>query len=168
MDDGLRDLTARQEGLKAFMRLYPQGVTVVTTWVGDRAYGMTVSSFTSVSMNPPLVLIAIDRSANSYKAFTEAQMFAIHILSSSQALLSEIFAGRQKNHDKFKDVNYKEGPEKVPLLNDTLAYLVCRRYRIYEAGDHDLIICEVLDVVIKNPDLKPLIYRNRAYTTVAS
>ncbi len=168
MDVGQRDLAARQDGLKAFMRLYPQGVTVVTTWVGGRAYGMTVSSFTSVSMDPPLVLMAIDRSAHSYKAFKEAQIFAIHLLSSGQEQLSELFAGRKKNHDKFQGVNYEEGPEKVPLLRDTPAYLVCRRFRIYEAGDHDLILCEVLDVVIRRPDLKPLVYRNRTYTTVAS
>lgn len=168
MDAGVRDLAERQEGLKAFMRLYPQGVTVVTTWVGGRAYGMTVSSFTSVSMNPPLVLMAIDRSSNSYKAFKEAKTYAIHILSSSQALLSEVFAGRVKKQDKFEDINYDEGPERVPILRDTFAYLVCRRYRIHEAGDHDLILCEVLDVAIKNSDFKPLIYRNRSYTTVAS
>lgn len=168
MDTDLKDLAARQEGLKAFMRLYPQGVTVVTTRVGDCAYGMTISSFTSVSMDPPLVLMAIDRSTNSYQAFKEAKIFAIHLLSSGQAVLSEIFAGRQKTRDKFEGINYEEGPERVPLLRDTPAYLVCRRFKIYEAGDHDLILCEVLDVVIKRPDLKPLVYRNRAYTTVDS
>ncbi len=168
MDVGLGDLAARQEGLKAFMRLYPQGVTVVTTRVGGLAYGITVSSFTSVSLNPPLVMIAVDRSANSYKAFREAEIFAIHLLSSGQAELSEIFAGRKKTRDKFEGVDYEEGPEKVPILRDTPAYMICRRYRIYEAGDHDLILCEVLSVAIRMPDSKPLVYRNRTYTTVAN
>ncbi|MEM0382001.1 MAG: flavin reductase family protein [Nitrososphaerota archaeon] len=165
---GLEDLVARQEGLKTFMRLYPQGVTVVTTSAGGILYGMTVSSFTSVSMNPPLILIAIDRSAHSYKALKEAHTFVIHLLSSDQAELSEIFAGRQKTSEKFEEGSYDVGPDSVPILRDPPAYLVCRKYKIYEAGDHDLILCEVLEAGIRRQDFKPLIYRNRAYTTIVS
>lgn len=160
-------MNERQEGLRTFMRLYPQGVTIVTATFNGRPFGMTVSSFTSVSMNPPLVMMAISRSANTHKAFINSQIFAVHLLSSDQARLSEIFAGRLKPEDRFEGISYDEGPEGVPILRDAPAYLICKKYKIYEAGDHDLILCEILEVAVKRQDFKPLIYRDRAYTTVA-
>ncbi|MCS7145999.1 MAG: flavin reductase family protein [Nitrososphaerota archaeon] len=157
----------KQEGLKAFMRLYPQGVTVVTTKINGRPFGMTVSSFTSVSMDPPLVMMAIDRSSNTHKAFIDSQIFVVHLLSSDQAQLSEIFAGRAKTENRFEGIGYDEGVGGVPILRDAPAHLICQKYKVYEAGDHDLILCEILEVVVKRRDFKPLIYRDRAYTTVA-
>ncbi|MEM4590810.1 MAG: flavin reductase family protein [Nitrososphaerota archaeon] len=159
---------AVQEGLKEFMRLYPQGVTIVTTKVGDKIYGMTVSSFTSVSLNPPLVTIAIDRASNSYSVFRDAQTYIIHILSSEQVELSERFAGRLGVTDRFAGISWREGLGGVPILDDAPAYIVCRKYGTVEAGDHTLVLCEVLETVINNPNFKPLVYRARAYTTLAS
>lgn len=162
----IEDSQIRQEGLKAFMRMYPQGVTIITTKVDDKPHGMTVSSFTSVSMDPPLILFAIDKSSNTYRAFTQAQIFAVNMLSADQAQLSELFGGRINSQDRFANVELEEDPSGAPLIRDAPAHLICRRYKTCDAGDHDLILCEVLKVSIKSRDFMPLVYRNKRYTTV--
>jgi len=161
-----QELMQIQEGLKAFMRLYPQGVTIVTTRIDGEPHGLTVSSFTSVSLSPPLVMFAIDRSSRSYRAIRAGDWYGIHILSSDQSRLSEIFAGRISVDDKFRGINLDEGPGGVPVIRESPAHLICKRYAVYEAGDHDLILCSVVDVTLRRKDFKPLVYRNRYYTTV--
>ncbi len=161
-----RGLAERQEGLKAFMRKYPQGVTILTAKIGGAYHGMTVSSFTSVSMNPPLVMAAIDKGSRMYGLLKGLDHFAVHILSSDQAPLSEKFGTRStEGLDRFEGLEIEEGPGGAPIIKQCPAHLLCKLYRVYDAGDHVLVLGEVVDSVIRG-DFKPLVYRERRYTTV--
>jgi flavin reductase (DIM6/NTAB) family NADH-FMN oxidoreductase RutF len=159
-------LAERQEALKTFMRKYPQAVTVLTTKIEGTYHGMTIGSLTSVSLDPPLILVAIDRSSRLYGQLQRLDFFAIHLLSSEQVWLSERFAGRVPGlADKFGGLEVEEGPGGVPIIKDCNAHLVCRLYKIYDAGDHVLVLGEVIYSAVKG-DFRPLIYLDRRYWTV--
>ncbi|HID04271.1 MAG TPA: flavin reductase, partial [Aigarchaeota archaeon] len=102
------------EKLKLFMRNYPQGVTVVTTSLDSRLWGITVSAFTSVSLEPPLILVSISKTAPSHEAFTKAKFFAVNLLSHDQSQVSDIFAGLVEGVEKFEKVDYKLSSNGLP------------------------------------------------------
>jgi flavin reductase (DIM6/NTAB) family NADH-FMN oxidoreductase RutF len=121
---------------------FSTGVTVITTRAIDgRRVGMTANSFSSVSLDPPLVLWSLARNAPSVADFTGASHFAINVLAAHQHHLSRQFSTPQA--DKFGGVDCCEGTAGVPLLNDVIARFVCRNVRQYDGGDHLIFIGEV-------------------------
>ncbi len=120
------------------------GVTVVTT-VDElgRPRGFTANSFTSVSMDPPLVLICIGNHAHSYGVFSEAEHFGVNILSEHHREVSNIFAS--KHPEKFAQVGWNPGGRGCPLFEDAVAWLDCVVHQRVEAGDHMILIGRVLD-----------------------
>ncbi len=159
-------MSAVQEGFKEVMRHYAQGVTVVTARHGERLIGITVSSFTSISMNPPLAMIAIAKASSSHEPLVNAEHFAVNVLSSDQAWVSERFAGRVAGvRDKFENIPYRLGSTGSPLILGAVAWLECKRWRVYEGGDHSIIIGEVIEARLTRRT-QPLVYYNRSYTTV--
>ena len=117
-------------------------------------HGLTVNSFTSVSLHPPLVLIALAHSASVMEAFRDARCFAVNVLAAGQRALSERFA--RKGEDRFDGLAWQPGVTGAPLLSGTLAGIECAvRYR-FTAGDHDLLVGEVVRAVIR--DGAPLLY----------
>ncbi len=121
---------------------FSTGVTVITTRAMDgRRVGMTANSFSSVSLDPPLVLWSLARQAPSLADFTGASHFAINVLAANQHHLSRQFSTPQA--DKFGGVDCCEGTAGVPLLNGTIARFVCRNVRQYDGGDHLIFIGEV-------------------------
>ncbi|WP_198008676.1 flavin reductase family protein [Ahrensia sp. R2A130] len=118
------------------------GVTIVTARDGDGApVGMTASSFSSVSMNPPLVLWSAAKKALSGEAFRDAQHFAVHVLHTEQSDLSNRFA--KTGTDKFSGLDWNGDANSVPELPDVLARFECSQYAVYEGGDHWIIVGEV-------------------------
>ncbi len=158
--------TNLQESLKAYMRMFPQGVTVVTTILNGIPGGITVSAFTSLSLNPPLVMIAISKDSTFHDVLIKSGKFAVNLLSKDAKELSERFAGKYGN-DKFNNVRYKIGKFGLPILEDSIAVIECSIWRTYDGGDHTIFIGEVLNIEINKQDL-PLIYYNRKYTTLAN
>ena len=132
-------------GLRALRRAlgtFATGVTIVTARDADgRPVGMTANSFNSVSLEPPLVLWSVDRSARSAAAFRAATHFAVHVLEEGQADLSNRFA--RKGDDKFAGLDWREGEGGVPLLSGALAVFECRTQAVHEGGDHEIIVGEV-------------------------
>lgn len=123
---------------------FPTGVAVVTA--PDRAggyVGVTANSFNSVSLDPPLVLWSLAKAARSRKAFIEAGWFAINILCAAQVDLSRRFARRDL--DKFAGVETVRGLGGVALLPGSAARFQCRTYAVYEGGDHEIFVGEVVD-----------------------
>ena len=121
---------------------FSTGVTVITTRAMDgRRVGMTANSFSSVSLDPPLVLWSLARQAPSLADFTGASHFAINVLAANQHHLSRQFSTPQA--DKFGGVECCEGTSGVPLLNGVIARFVCRNVRQYDGGDHLIFIGEV-------------------------
>ncbi|MDV2438902.1 flavin reductase family protein [Acinetobacter gerneri] len=122
---------------------FPTGVTIITTYDKNKQMiGVTASSFNSVSLEPALVLWSIHRNAYSYEAFTQGEYFTIHVLNSEQVELSNKFARR--GEDKFKQTDLHENSDLAPRLTNVAAWFECKKWNIHEAGDHAILIGEVL------------------------
>jgi flavin reductase (DIM6/NTAB) family NADH-FMN oxidoreductase RutF len=120
------------------------GVTVVTAIDGGGCpRGFTANSFTSVSLDPPLVLVCIARTAGSYPLFSTTAHFAINILSEAQRPISTRFASKEA--DKFAQVEWRAGRTGSPLISGTVAWLDCRTEQQIDAGDHLILVGRVLD-----------------------
>ncbi len=140
---------------------FASGVTVVTTWDADgRPTGLTASAFTSVSLEPPLILICVDHKAQSYPALRANSRFAVNILAAEHEAVSRRFA--VTSADKFDAVAYRPGPLGLPLLPEALAHLECRTVHVYPAGDHTIFVGEV--EAARARDGEPLLYFRGDYT----
>ena len=150
--------------LKAILRNYPTGVTIVTTTYNGVYYGLTVNSFTSISLNPPLVMIAIDKRAASHDAIAKSGIFAVNILPYDMADLAVRFATAPQQ-ERFKGLEVFTARTGAPIIKGSLAYLDCRVYVQYEGGDHTIFLGLVEEGKVLN-NKKPLIYYNRSYLTI--
>ncbi|WP_017671505.1 enoyl-CoA hydratase-related protein [Blastomonas sp. AAP53] len=137
---------------------FATGVTIVTTRDAEgRAVGVTANSFNSVSLDPPLVLWSLARSARSMAAFEQAGQFAVHILASDQDELSNRFASRAE--DKFAGLDFGDtGPPRIPGCS---ARLVCNTRHLYEGGDHVIMVGEVIDY--ESEGRPPLLFHGGTY-----
>ena len=126
-------------------------------------HGLTVSSFTSVSLDPPLILICLGHAVTNLEEFRQAKHFGISILSDQERTMSERFA--QKGHDRFDGVNWIAGETGVPLLAEALATLECAVYQRFLAGDHDILVGEVVRTSVREG--KPLLYYASRYHHLA-
>jgi 4-hydroxyphenylacetate 3-hydroxylase, reductase component len=128
----------------AFRRCLGQfgtGVTVITAASGDDLVGMTANSFSSVSLDPPLVLWSTKRTSQSFAAFQAATHFAVNVLSHDQIALSKHFG--RSGGDKFSDISWRAGIGGAPLLDGTLCSFECRKAAEYPGGDHLIVLGEV-------------------------
>ncbi|MGE0845812.1 MAG: flavin reductase family protein [Flavobacteriaceae bacterium] len=140
--------------------LFPTGVCVVTAAGGDGPVGMTMNSFNSLSLEPPLVLFSVDRRARSLPAWEAAPAYAVHVLAEDQQALSERFA---ISHDaKWDGVAWKPGLHGVPLLDDVVARFECVPHARHDGGDHLLFVAEVKSMAAE-PGKLPLVYRGGRY-----
>ncbi len=146
-------------GFKLAMSHFASGVTIVTTVHDGRAYGMTVASFASLSLHPPLVLVCIERSVKTHDAIIAAGKFGVSILGSDQSDISSKFASRSE--DKFAGVDVVPGELAVPLIANALTSIECRLYDRVPGGDHTIIIGEVVDIHTREGD--PLLYFRSGY-----
>ncbi|MBO9647613.1 MAG: flavin reductase [Variovorax sp.] len=145
---------------------FPTGVAVVTTTTADgRPAGLTCNSFSSVSLDPPLVLFSLRKASSLLPTFVEAGTFSINILSQSQDVLSGRFAS-SKIADKFEGVAWRKGPLGTPLIDDCLASFECTVYARHEAGDHEIFIGEVKHMAPGSPD-HALVFYKGAYMMLA-
>jgi len=138
---------------------FASGVTVVTTAHAGRFAGITVSSFASLSLRPPLVLICIDHAAASHDAIAAAGQFAVSILAENQADLSQRFAS--DDPDKFQGLALALSPRGLPLIAGAVAYLECALHSSLPGGDHTIFVGEVLHAAAF--DRRPLLYFRSAY-----
>ena len=122
---------------------FATGVTVVTCCAPDgRPCGITANSFSSVSLEPPLVLWNIAKVSNSLNAYLAAEYFAIHVLRAEQQYMAEHFA--RTDHTRYNGIEHTVSQQNVPILPDVLARFDCRTHEIHEGGDHHIIVGEVL------------------------
>ncbi len=148
---------------RAALSRFPSGVTVVTTKDADGIFhGITVSAFCSLSLEPPLVLICIEKSAGSHDALAESKAFVVNILSSTQSALSEQFASLLPN--KFNGVPFRAGFNEMPVLEGVVASLECSLRQISDGGDHTIFIGLVENASINEGF--PLVYSRSSYWTI--
>jgi len=125
------------------MRRFPTGVTVVTSVRDGEPRGVTVSSFASVSIDPPLVLICVNREARSYLYISSSKIFAVNILAGNQRALAERFAGKLRDN-QFEGVEYDIGATGAPVLRGTVAHLDCEVAEEHHAGSHSIFVGRVV------------------------
>jgi flavin reductase len=153
-----------QNGLKQAMRVFPQGVTVVTIPSETGPKGMTVSSFTSVSLNPPLVLVSIAKESDLHELFRNAKAYAVNFLADDQKSVSDRFAGRLKLADRFDGLKHSVGRLGAPLIDGARAVIECEMWKVYDGGDHSILVGEVVFVKASG-SRRPLVYYEQQYTT---
>lgn len=148
---------------RAITRRWTSGVSLVTSNADGRIHGMTVSSFASLSLDPPLVLVSLRRTTRTYQMVSECGLFDVVFLAEDHEDLSNRFAGLMPDdHDRFRDVIYSSTPNRCPIPEGCLAYLDCEVTPTHDAGTHTVFIGEVQsgEVLRQAP---PLVYHNRAY-----
>lgn len=149
---------------RAAMANYPTGVAIVTTTTaaGDPV-GLTINSLASVSMEPLLLLWSVANSVTSAPEFVDGAGFAVHLLGAHQSDTAMTFA--TKGHERFTKLRWGWSERGLPILQDSVAVFECAQYRAVEAGDHTILIGEVLHVA--QADRAALLYHRRGFHSVA-
>lgn len=149
--------------LKQVMRRWPSGVAVLTARGINAAHGMTVNSFTSVSIDPPLVTVTLANDTRTKAILDESGFFVINMLAEGQQELSDVFAGRIPDHEnRFAGVKVITGQHGIPMLAEAAAHLECRVVHKYVMENSTLYVAAVMTAE-KAPDVPPLVYFNRGY-----
>jgi flavin reductase (DIM6/NTAB) family NADH-FMN oxidoreductase RutF len=149
--------------LRQVLSRYPTGVTIVgTRHVPDGVCGLTVNAFTSVSLEPPMVLVCVDRSSNTHGCIEAAGEFSVNVLSAGQAALAVRFA--QKRDDKFDGVPYRTGERGLPLIESASAWVEARVEAEFDGGDHTIFLAHVLRAV--QGDDPPLVFHRGSYAVL--
>ena len=148
------------------MRRLPSPVTVVTAGGVREPRGITIGSFTSTSLEPPLVSFNVELAAQMHDVLAAAGHYAVHLLGDAHAHLSDRFARPDRTgEEQFDGLAYHRDAHGTPVLDGVLAVLHCVPYAVYEAGDHSIFVGEVVDIEEGGPG-QPLLYFNRAYRRV--
>ena len=160
-------MSVNEQEFKSALKLWASGVTVVTAKASDGSLkGMTATSFTSVSVDPPQILVCINKSADTGDVVLEGNNFAVNILKAEQEAISNEFAGAASQEERFSNVNWHEGPLGSPMIDDTLASLECKVVEKVLAGTHWVIIGEVQNVESRSGN--PILYYNSGYRELSS
>jgi flavin reductase (DIM6/NTAB) family NADH-FMN oxidoreductase RutF len=135
-------LSVSSDEFRAVLGRFPSGVTVVTTRAADGSdHGMTVSAFCSVSLQPPLVLICIEKTATAHNALKAAPGFVVNILSAKQEQIARRFS--IVDIDRFEGIGFTRSQNGYAILDDVLGVIECERFSMHEEGDHTIILGEV-------------------------
>jgi flavin reductase (DIM6/NTAB) family NADH-FMN oxidoreductase RutF len=157
------------ELLRAVMRHWPTGVTVLTSRHGGQVHGMTVNSFTSVSLEPPLILACIEQEVRTHRMIEDSGVFAISFLRTGQSWISDRFAGRETEHaDRFEGLKTYTAVTGAPILAENIGFLDCMVVAAHPAGNHTIFVAEVVaastgSAPAAENGLRPLLYFDRAY-----
>lgn len=139
---------------------FATGVTILTTTApGGQPLGMTANSLSSVSLQPPLISVCVDREAEMHPVILQASEFAVNVLASHQEAMARRFS--DQHEDRFDGVGYHLSPEGLILLDGALAHIVCEREATFPAGDHTIVLGRV--VTGATHDGHPLLYYRGGY-----
>jgi flavin reductase (DIM6/NTAB) family NADH-FMN oxidoreductase RutF len=150
------------EAFRRALGCWASGVSIVTSRLGERRHGMTVSAFTSVSLDPPLVLVCADRSSDTHALIREAGLFAVNLLAQGQQELSDRFASKQDEHRRFEGLATASALTGAPLLPGCLLSLDCRLVAAHDAGDHVIYVGRV-EALVGEGTAEPLLYFRGGY-----
>jgi flavin reductase (DIM6/NTAB) family NADH-FMN oxidoreductase RutF len=150
-----------QRTLRDALGSFATGVTVATCVDGDgEPFGLTVNSFTALSLDPPLLLVCIAKQARCAPAFSGAPFFAVNVLQTGQQPASIRFSTRDE--DRFGATPWSTGETGAPLLMDSLAIFECERHAVHEGGDHLILVGQVVRASF-DPNVDPLLYFRGSY-----
>jgi len=149
------------------MGAFATGVTIITVDLDGEVHGMTANAFTSVSLDPMLVLVCVDHSTRTHAHLHAKKRFGINVLCEAQKAISKYYARPERSHEHAEDeagARFDRTRHGTPMLHGALAYLECRLESSEEAGDHTIFIAEVEDVVLREGD--PLLFFRGKYRAV--
>ena len=150
------------DALKQLLGRRAAAVAIVTARAGERIHGMTVTAYTEVSLEPPLVLVCADQTSNTHPVISAGGVFALNLLSDAQAELSNRFASKQDEDLRFEGIAWETAVTGAPILPGVLGALDCRVVAAHEAGDHVIYIGRV-EAVRHHPEREPLLYHRATY-----
>jgi flavin reductase (DIM6/NTAB) family NADH-FMN oxidoreductase RutF len=148
---------------KHVMRRWASTVTVITTKTDDLIYGLTATAFSSLSAEPPEVFISINKRTRTHPLIEQSGVFCVNFLTDDMKPISDRFAGRTPDIERFKDLPHRTEATGAPVLDDALAFLDCRVVRALDAGDHTIFIGLVEASGVQKDDVRPLMYVNGKY-----
>ncbi len=156
-------MTLTPNDFRQAMGCFATGVTIITVDQDGEVHGMTANAFTSVSLDPMLVLVCVDYRARTHAHLQERKRFGVNILRSDQQAISEYYARSSETHQHAESAGaqFDRTSHGTPLLRGALAYLECRLHSAEKAGDHTIFIAEVEDVVVREGE--PLLFFRGKY-----
>jgi flavin reductase (DIM6/NTAB) family NADH-FMN oxidoreductase RutF len=156
-----------QAEFRKAMGSFATGVTVITVDCEGEVHGMTANAFTSVSLDPLLVLVCVDHGARTHAHLHARKRFGVNVLAEDQRAISEYYADPSPTHEHAEreaGARFDRTQHGTPVLHSALAYLECRLHTAQDAGDHTIFIAEVEDVVVRQGD--PLVYFRGEYRKI--
>lgn len=157
-------MPVKSDEFRSALSRFPSGVTVVTSCdAKGRFHGITVSAFSSLSLEPPRVLICVEKTTGSHIALQSSKAFVVNMLGSGQQDLSDRFASMLE--DKFDQIEFGTGIDGIPVLSGCVATLECRVTNAYDGGDHSIFVGEVEKATVSDGD--PIIYFRGEYRSIA-
>lgn len=157
-------MSVSMDDFKRVLQRWASGVTVVTARTGEQVHGMTVSAFSSVSADPPLVLVCANRRSTTHGVIETGGIFTVNILASDQADVSTVFASPDMEDARFDVVKWSETESGAPTIDGALASLECVVVEAHAAGSHTVYIGRVESVVARDAD--PLLYYGGKYRSL--
>ncbi len=158
-----------QAEFRKAMGTFATGVTVITVDDGGEVHGMTANAFTSVSLDPLLVLVCVDHRARTHTHLHARKRFGVNVLAEAQRAVSEYYADPSPDHrhaEQKAGARFDCTQHGTPVLRGALAYLECRLHTVQDAGDHTIFIAEVEDLVVRKGD--PLLYFRGEYRKIGT
>ena len=160
-------MAVTQTEFRSALGSFATGVTVITVDYEGEVHGMTANAFSSVSLDPPLVLVCVDHRARTHAHLHARKRFGVNVLAEDQQNISEYDARPAQDHrhaEQEAGAHFDRTAHGTPVLNGALAYLECRLHSAQDAGDHTIFIAEVEEVVVRGGD--PLLYHRGEYRTI--
>lgn len=159
-------MTLDSESFRRAMRVWTTGVAIILAAHDGELYGMTINSFTSLSLDPPLVTVVLKNDTRVFDLVSRSRSFSVNILSASQTELAKIFAGKLHGVERMSRLAAHTLTSGASVLTEGLAWLDCRVVHTYAAGVNTLFIAEVTDAHVRSTD-NPLVYHDRGYHQLA-
>ena len=161
-------MTLNATDFRKAMGCFATGVTVITVDQDGEIHGMTANAFTSVSLDPPLVLVCVDHRARTHAHLHARKRFGVNVLRSTQQAISEYYARSEEKHQHAESVGarFSRTAHGTPVLEGALAYLECRLHSTQAAGDHTIFVAEVEHVELR--DGEPLLYFRSGYRSIGA
>lgn len=163
----VKAMSVTQAEFRKALGCFATGVTVITLDAEGEVHGMTANAFTSVSLDPMLVLVCVDQRARTHSHLHAKKRFGVNVLAEDQRAISEYYARPARTHDRAAEeagAVFEHTSHGTPVLQGALAYLECRLHTAQDAGDHTIFIAEVEDVVVREG--APLLYFESTYREI--
>jgi len=159
-------MSISSDDFKLALGRWVTGVTVVTARDGEKIHGMTVSAFTEVSLEPPLVLVCADKGSNTLPFIQAGEAFGVNVLARDQDAISNKFASKKDEWKRFEGLEYEAGTTGAPLLAGVVSNFDCKLVAAHDHGDHIVVVGEVVE--LRTFDRAPLLYASGGYGDFAS